>query len=122
MDKETQLEVRGFKTGRVETISATQLENGLGKPLIFGWFWIRFRRLICPHTSLQVGRREASGGMIDTHCHIDLYDTPLEVATATEKLGVKTVDVTYLSSHFVQACTRITTNVVVLSEKQKIAA
>lgn len=41
--------------------------------------------------------------MIDAHCHIDLYDNPLEVAAAAEKLGVKTVAVTYLPSHFVQA-------------------
>ena len=41
--------------------------------------------------------------MIDTHCHIDLYDNPLGVATAAEKLGVKTVAVTYLPSHFLQA-------------------
>lgn len=41
--------------------------------------------------------------MIDTHCHIDLYDNPLEVATAAEKLGVKTVAVTYLPSHFLLA-------------------
>ncbi len=41
--------------------------------------------------------------MIDTHCHIDLYDNPLEVAAAAEKLAVKTVAVTYLPSHFVLA-------------------
>jgi TatD DNase family protein len=38
--------------------------------------------------------------MIDTHCHIDLYDKPLEVAAAAEKLAIKTVAVTYLPSHF----------------------
>ncbi len=41
--------------------------------------------------------------MIDTHCHIDLYDNPLEVATAAEKLAIKTVAVTYLPSHFLLA-------------------
>jgi len=41
--------------------------------------------------------------MIDTHCHIDLYDSPLEVASAAEKLAIKTVAVTYLPSHFVLA-------------------
>jgi TatD DNase family protein len=41
--------------------------------------------------------------MIDTHCHIDLYDSPLEVAAAAEKLAIKTVAVTYLPSHFVLA-------------------
>jgi TatD DNase family protein len=41
--------------------------------------------------------------MIDTHCHIDLYDDPLEVAAAAEKLAVKTVAVTYLPSHFLLA-------------------
>lgn len=41
--------------------------------------------------------------MIDTHCHIDLYDDPLEVAAAAENLAIKTVAVTYLPSHFVLA-------------------
>jgi TatD DNase family protein len=41
--------------------------------------------------------------MIDTHCHIDLYDNPLEVAAAAEKLAIKTVAVTYLPSHFLLA-------------------
>lgn len=41
--------------------------------------------------------------MIDTHCHIDLYDNPLEIASAAEKLAVKTVAVTYLPSHFLLA-------------------
>jgi TatD DNase family protein len=41
--------------------------------------------------------------MIDTHCHIDLYDEPLEVAAAAEKLAIRTVAVTYLPSHFVLA-------------------
>jgi TatD DNase family protein len=41
--------------------------------------------------------------MIDTHCHIDLYDNPLDVAAAAEKLAVKTVAVTYLPSHFLLA-------------------
>lgn len=41
--------------------------------------------------------------MIDTHCHIDLYDNPLEVAGEAEKLAVRTVAVTYLPSHFVLA-------------------
>lgn len=41
--------------------------------------------------------------MIDTHCHIDLYDNPLDVAQDAERLAVKTVAVTYLPSHFVLA-------------------
>ena len=41
--------------------------------------------------------------MIDTHCHIDLYDDPLEVAAAAERFAVKTVAVTYLPSHFLLA-------------------
>lgn len=41
--------------------------------------------------------------MIDTHCHIDLYENPLAVAAAAEKLAVKTVAVTYLPSHFLLA-------------------
>lgn len=46
--------------------------------------------------------------MIDTHCHIDLYDNPLEVAVAAEKLAVKTVAVTYLPSHFLLASKHLT--------------
>jgi TatD DNase family protein len=46
--------------------------------------------------------------MIDTHCHIDLYDNPLEVAAAAEKLAVKTVAVTYLPSHFLLASKHLT--------------
>ena len=41
--------------------------------------------------------------MIDTHCHVDLYDNPLEVAAAAEKFAITTVAVTYLPSHFVLA-------------------
>jgi TatD DNase family protein len=41
--------------------------------------------------------------MIDTHCHIDLYDNPLEIALAAEKVGLKTVADTYLPSHCVLA-------------------
>jgi TatD DNase family protein len=41
--------------------------------------------------------------MTDTHCHIDLYDRPLEIAQSAEKLGVRTVAVTYLPSHFALA-------------------
>lgn len=46
--------------------------------------------------------------MIDTHCHIDLYDNPLEVAAAAENLAVKTVAVTYLPSHFLLASKHLT--------------
>lgn len=42
--------------------------------------------------------------MIDTHCHIDLYDQPLQIATAAEKLKVRTIAVTYLPSHYELAC------------------
>jgi TatD DNase family protein len=42
--------------------------------------------------------------MIDTHCHIDLYNNPLQVAKATEELGVETIAVTYLPSHYGLAC------------------
>jgi TatD DNase family protein len=42
--------------------------------------------------------------MIDTHCHIDLYDDPLEVAKAAERSAIRTVAVTYLPSHFLLAC------------------
>jgi len=46
--------------------------------------------------------------MIDTHCHIDLYDNPLEIAAAAEKLAIKTVAVTYLPSHFLLASKHLT--------------
>jgi TatD DNase family protein len=41
--------------------------------------------------------------MIDTHCHIDLYRNPLEVAAEAERLAVRTIAVTYLPSHFLLA-------------------
>lgn len=42
--------------------------------------------------------------MIDTHCHIDLYGNPPQIATAAEKLKVRTIAVTYLPSHYELAC------------------
>lgn len=38
--------------------------------------------------------------MIDTHCHIDLYKNPLEIARECEKLGITTIGMTNLPSHF----------------------
>lgn len=38
--------------------------------------------------------------MIDTHCHIDLYSNPEELATESERLGIVTIGVTNLPSHF----------------------
>lgn len=38
--------------------------------------------------------------MIDTHCHIDLYPNPLQVAHRCEKAGVITLAMTNLPSHF----------------------
>lgn len=38
--------------------------------------------------------------MIDTHCHIDLYDNPLQVAKECEKLGIVAIGMTNLPSHF----------------------
>ncbi len=38
--------------------------------------------------------------MIDTHCHIDLYDNPIEIANECEKLGIITIGMTNLPSHF----------------------
>jgi TatD DNase family protein len=38
--------------------------------------------------------------MIDLHCHIDLYNNPLEIAARAERSGVITVAVTNLPSHF----------------------
>jgi TatD DNase family protein len=38
--------------------------------------------------------------MIDTHCHIDLYDNPIEIAKESEKTGIVTIGMTNLPSHF----------------------
>jgi TatD DNase family protein len=38
--------------------------------------------------------------VIDTHCHIDLYPDPLSVARETERLGIITISMTNLPSHF----------------------
>jgi TatD DNase family protein len=38
--------------------------------------------------------------MIDTHCHIDLYENPLQIANECEKAGIITIGVTNLPSHF----------------------
>lgn len=41
--------------------------------------------------------------LIDSHCHVDLYDNPLAVAQAAEQAEILTVAVTYLPSHYIQA-------------------
>jgi TatD DNase family protein len=38
--------------------------------------------------------------MIDTHCHIDLYTDPLRIANESERLGIITIGMTNLPSHF----------------------
>lgn len=38
--------------------------------------------------------------MIDTHCHVDLYEQPQVVAEAAEAAAITTIAVTYLPSHF----------------------
>ena len=38
--------------------------------------------------------------MIDTHCHIDLYANPLEIVKESEQLGILTIGMTNLPSHF----------------------
>lgn len=38
--------------------------------------------------------------MIDTHCHLDLYKDPLAIASECERLGIVTIGMTYLPSHF----------------------
>lgn len=38
--------------------------------------------------------------MIDTHCHIDMYDDPAQVAEESESKGIITIAVTNLPSHF----------------------
>lgn len=41
--------------------------------------------------------------LIDSHCHIDLYDNPLDVANTAEASDIFTVAVTYLPSHYILA-------------------
>jgi len=41
--------------------------------------------------------------MIDTHCHIDLYKSPLDVIREAEASHTHTIAVTYLPSHFQMA-------------------
>lgn len=38
--------------------------------------------------------------MIDTHCHIDMYKNPHSIAEESEKLGIITIGMTLLPSHF----------------------
>lgn len=38
--------------------------------------------------------------MIDTHCHIDLYSNPKSIAQDCERLGIITIGMTNLPSHF----------------------
>ncbi|HSH66871.1 MAG TPA: Qat anti-phage system TatD family nuclease QatD [Bacteroidia bacterium] len=38
--------------------------------------------------------------MIDTHCHIDLYNNPMQIANECERLGIITIGMTNLPSHF----------------------
>jgi TatD DNase family protein len=38
--------------------------------------------------------------MIDTHCHIDLYPNPKQIADECERLGIITIGVTNMPSHF----------------------
>ena len=41
--------------------------------------------------------------MHDTHCHLDLYENPLEVAMATERQHITTIAVTNLPSAYYDA-------------------
>ena len=38
--------------------------------------------------------------LIDTHCHFDLYPNPKEIIDESEKLGITTIGMTNLPSHF----------------------
>ena len=38
--------------------------------------------------------------IIDTHCHVDLYDAPHDVVRDAEAKSIATISVTYLPSHF----------------------
>lgn len=48
-------------------------------------------------------RGSSKPNFIDTHCHVDLYDAPLDIAKAAEEEDVFTVAVTYLPSHYILA-------------------
>ncbi len=45
--------------------------------------------------------------MIDTHCHIDLYKNPSDVAQAAERAGVSTIVVTNLPSAYQRAAPHV---------------
>lgn len=38
--------------------------------------------------------------IIDTHCHFDLYPNPIEIIKESERLGILTIGMTNLPSHF----------------------
>jgi TatD DNase family protein len=38
--------------------------------------------------------------MIDTHCHLDSYENPLQIANECEELGIVAIGMTNLPSHF----------------------
>lgn len=38
--------------------------------------------------------------IIDTHCHFDLYPNPVEIINESERLGIPTIGMTNLPSHF----------------------
>lgn len=38
--------------------------------------------------------------MIDTHCHLDMYENPHIIAQESERLGIVTIGMTLLPSHF----------------------
>lgn len=38
--------------------------------------------------------------MIDTHCHVDMYNNPIEIVKESERLGIITIGMTNLPSHF----------------------
>ncbi|WP_299112030.1 Qat anti-phage system TatD family nuclease QatD [uncultured Winogradskyella sp.] len=38
--------------------------------------------------------------IIDTHCHFDLYPNPVKICEESEKLGITTIGMTNLPSHF----------------------
>lgn len=38
--------------------------------------------------------------MIDTHCHVDMYSNPMEIVNESERLGIITIGMTNLPSHF----------------------
>lgn len=49
-----------------------------------------------------------TSGLVDAHCHIDMYPNPLRAAREADRLGISTIAVTNLPSHYVLARANLT--------------